>query len=219
MLTQLKPCFSTAEQKLISSLDSPGKIQSFIDREIEYDPDREDRSVKEVVTDRKAECYNGALFATLCLLNQGVKASILEILARKDEEHILCVYEDHGKFGAIAQSKFLGLKNRNPMYDTIRDLGVSYKEFYFAFDGRFSLDSYTNPISLGKYDMKWVYDSMTVVRMARDLCQSKHFLVTKGSGDSAYYVSGERYWREVLVIPEGTKIPKKYLSAKPKNRW
>ena len=201
-------------QRLIDSLDTPEKIQNFIDREIEYDPNREDRSVKEVIADRKGECYNGALFATFCLLNQGVKASILEMLARDDEEHILCIYKQKGKFGSIAQSKFLGLKGRNPMYDTIRDLVISYQEFYFAWNGRFSLDSYTNPMLFGKYDMKWVYDPKTVVRMAKDLRRSKHFALAKGEVP-VFYVSAERFWRETLFIPKGTKIPKKYLAKKP----
>jgi len=214
MLAKLKPLLSKTEQRLIAGLNTPEKIQNFIDQEIKYDPYREDRSVKEIITDRKAECYNGALFATLCLLSHGVKASILEMLAREDEEHILCVYEKNGKFGSIAQSKFMGLKGRNPMYDSVRDLVVSYKEFYFAFDGRFSLESYTNPMALGKYAMKWVYDPKTVVRMAKDLRRSKHFALTKGRSP-VYYVSVERYWREVLIVPKETKIPKKYLAKKP----
>ena len=201
-------------QRLVDGLDTPEKIQNFIDLEIEYDPDREDRSVEEVIADRKGECYNGALLATLCLLNQGVKASILEMLAREDDEHILCVYDKKGKFGAIAQSKFLGLKGRNPMYDTIRDLVVSYKEFYFAWDGRFSLESYTNPIALEKYNMKWVYDPKTVVRMARDLRRSKHVALNEGEVP-VFYVSAERFWRETLFIPKGTKIPKRYLAKRP----
>ena len=214
MLVKLKDRLLIPEQKLIQSLNTPEKIQSFIDQEIEYDPDREDRSVKEVIADRKAECYNAALFATLCLMYHGVQASILEILAREDEEHILCVYKKKNKLGAIAQSKFLAIKGRNPSYNTVRDLVVSYKEFYFAFDGRLSLASYTNPTSLAKYGLKWAYDTKTVVQIANNLRLSKHQILAKDN-DPFYYVSPDRYWREVLIIPKGTKIPRKYLAQKP----
>ena len=214
MLARLKTHFTPAELKLIDGLDTPEKIQNFIDGENGYDTEREDRSVKEVVADRRGECYNGALLATFCLLCHGTHASVLEVLARDDEEHILCLYKQKGKFGSIAQSKFLGLKGRNPMYDTVRDLIVSYQEFFFAWDGRFSLDSYTNPIDLKKYDMKWVYDPKTVVQMGKDLRQAKHFKIAKGEVP-VFYVSPERFWKETLYIPKGTKIPKKYLAKKP----
>ncbi|OGM61374.1 hypothetical protein A2961_03645 [Candidatus Woesebacteria bacterium RIFCSPLOWO2_01_FULL_39_21] len=215
MTGKLSSYFSKTEQKLLDNLNTPEKIQNFIDSKIKYDPIREDRSVKDVLEERKAECYNGALFATACLLNQKVKASIVEILARRDEEHVLCVYKKGGKYGSIAQSKFLGLKSRNPIYTTVRDLVVSYMEFYFSFDGRLTLASFTNPLSLSKYKLKWLYDRNTVIKMAKDLRASKHSTLV-AANDPIYYVSPKRYWREVLVIPKGTKIPQKYLVKGPK---
>lgn len=214
MHAQLKQYFSVGEQKLIDSLDTPEKVQEFVDHKITYDPDREDRSVKQVIADRKGECYNGALFAVMCLLSHNIEASVLEMLAREDEEHILCVYKHQGKFGSIAQSKFLGLKGRKPIYSSIRDLVISYQEFYFAWDGRYSLDSYTNLIKLEKYAWKWIFDAKTVVQMGKDLRKAKHFALTAGKAPE-HYVSPERYWREVLVIPKGTKISKRYFDNKP----
>ena len=207
--------FSKQELDIIGGLDTPEKIQKFIDSEIKYDPMREDRSVKEVLSDKLAECYNGALFATACLLNQGVDASVVELLARDDEEHVLCVYKKDGKYGSIAQSKYLYLRSRNPMYETVRDLVVSYMEFYFSFNGHFSLSSFTNPLNLTKYKLKWLYDGKTVIKMARDLRRSKHFVLVKPN-DPYYYVTPEKYWHETLFVPEGTKIPPKYLEKKLK---
>lgn len=199
----------------LDHLNTPEKIQDFIDTQITYDPYRENRSVQEVITDKQAECYNGALLATACLLNQGVKASIIEILAREDEEHVLCVYQQNGKYGSIAQSKFLGLKSRFPMYATIRDLVISYQEFYFSFAGLLSLSSYTEPLLLDQYQLKWLIDPNTVVQMAQDLRQSTHFVLVKPD-DPKYYVTPERFWRETLFIPPDTQIPQFYLDHKPK---
>jgi hypothetical protein len=214
MLQKLGVNFTKEEQDLIDSLDTPEKIQAYIDTQITYDPHCEDRSVKEVVVDKKAECYNGALFALTCLLNQGMEASVIELLAKEDEEHILCVYKVGDSWGSIAQSKYLGLKGRAPIYQDIRDLAVSYKEFYFGFDGRYSLVSYTNPLDLFRYDLAWLTDKATVVQMAKDIREAKHFdLVSPNS--AVYYVPAQRYWSEVLVIPEGTVIPQYYLSKKP----
>ncbi|HLB51575.1 hypothetical protein A3F07_01585 [candidate division WWE3 bacterium RIFCSPHIGHO2_12_FULL_38_15] len=201
---------SQKELTFIKKLNTPEKVQKYIDNEIEYDPYREDRSIREVLEDKKAECYNGALLAAACLLYHGYKASIIELLAREDEEHILCVYKSGNKFGSIAQSKFLGLKARNPMYMSVRDLVVTYMEFYFSFDGRYSLMSYTNLFPLGRYKFKWFTSGTLVAKMSEDLKNYKHYYLVNPD-DPYYYVSKERFWREVLKVPKEIVIPKEYL--------
>ncbi len=122
-------------QKILNKLKTPTQIQAYIDRNIEYDPYREDRTLIEVCKDNKGECYNGALFAVSALQNINIEAGLVLLTPFEDEEHILTVYKENEMWGAIAQSKFLGLKSREPMYLNIHDLAVSYKEFYYSFDG------------------------------------------------------------------------------------
>lgn len=208
--------FPSDQQQLIDSLNTPDKIQQFIDSEITYDPDREDRSVQQVLADKMGECYNGALLATVCLLNQGIESSIIELLARQDEEHILCVYKQNNKFGAIAQSKMLGLKSRHPIYTSIRDLVISYMEFYFDFDGRLTLSSHTDWFDLSPYNLRWLSDSQTVVQIGKDLRQAPHQPLV-GESEPFFYVSPKRFWREILYIPKGTHIPHEYLKHRPKS--
>jgi len=198
---------------VLKKLKSPELIQEYINNSITYDPDREDRPVSLVIKDHQGECFNAALFACAALIYHGYQASILELLPRDDEEHILCVYKLKRRYGAVAQSKFLGLKGRQPFYLTIRDLVSSYLELYFAFDGHYSLYSYSNLIDIEKYQLKWLYDRETVIKISKDLTKLKHFpLVNKD--DPYYYVAPERYWKEILMIPKGTKIPDKYLKFK-----
>ena len=83
---------SKMELDVLDKLDTPEKIQKFIDEEITYDPKRENRSIQEVIRDKRAECYNGALLALACLLTHNYKASIVELLAPDDEEHLLCFF-------------------------------------------------------------------------------------------------------------------------------
>lgn len=202
--------FGQKEASIIKRLNTPAKIQKFIDESIEYDPIREDRSVLDVIHDRKAECYNGALFAFVCLKFHGYKASLIELLAREDEEHVLAVYEVNGSFGSIAQSKFQGLKSRHPMYLTIRDLAVSYMEFYIAYDGRYSLGSFTEWFDLSKYKYGFLNNSEVVSRIARDIRQSEHFDLTNPKLPF-FMASAKRFWSEVEIIPPNTKILQKYL--------
>ncbi len=205
---------SEDEVKLIGSLDTPEKVQAYIDAHITYDPYREDRTIKDVVKDKYAECYNSALFASCCLLTLGFETSVIELLARNDEEHILCVYKKNGLWGSLAQSKFAGLKGRLPRYKTIHDLVVSYMELYFAFDGHYSLESYTDPIELDKYSLKWLTEKECVITIAKDLRDMRHHVLTDFS-NGYFYVSPERYWRETLFIPKDVVIPDEYLSEKP----
>ena len=214
MLKDYFAVLSEKELAVIKILNTPDKIQKYIDNEIEYDPYKEDRSVQGVLKDKKAECYNGALLAVACLLYHGFKSSVIELLPRNDEEHILCLYKSGEKYGSIAQSKFLGLKSRNPMYMSVRDLVVSYMEFYFAFDGRFSLMSYTNLFPLGKYKFEWLTNGQVVAKMSKDLRNFKHNYLMNPD-DRYYYVSRERYWKEILKVPKETVIPNEYL-PKPK---
>lgn len=99
--------------QVIASCNTPEKVQDYIDHHIIYDPYREDRSVQQVIEDGHGECYNGALFGVACLRAAGYRSSIIELFARGgDEEHILGVYKVDNYYGCVAQSKFLGLKNR-----------------------------------------------------------------------------------------------------------
>lgn len=201
--------------KILENCNTPEKVQAYIDTNIIYDPYREDRSVLQVINDGRGECYNGALFGVACFLRAGYKTSIIELYARGgDEEHILAVYKKGKYYGCVAQSKYLGLKYRQPMYSSIRDLAVSYMEYYFGYDGRYSLQSYTSLFPLGKYQGKWLTDSATVVQIGKDLRNATHHKLAR-EDDPYYSVSPDRYWREILYIPPNTMIPDRYLKAKP----
>ena len=54
------------------------------------------------------------------------------------------------------------------------------------------------------------YTKEEVRKMAKDLRESKHVNLI-GPEDSFSYVSYERFWKEILVLPKGIKISKNYL--------
>lgn len=106
----MKPSFQSLPPHVLAvltQLDTPEKIQVYIDAEIGYDPYREDRSLVEVVSDKKAECFNGALLAVACLQFHGYPAAIIELMARGgDEEHMLCVYKHQGGMAPLPKVSF-----------------------------------------------------------------------------------------------------------------
>ena len=68
------------------------------------------------------------------------------MMAVNDDDHVIAVYKKNGLFGAVAKSNTTLLRFREPVYRTIRELVMSYFDFYFNTYGQKSLRSYTNPV-------------------------------------------------------------------------
>ncbi len=141
------------ERELIQSLDSPFKIQYFLDS-VQYPSGPRNRSVLSVLQDRKAHCLDGGLFGAAMLSLIGHPAVIVDILPEPgtDDDHVLAIYRVEGYWGAVAKSNFLGLRFREPVYKNLRELVMSYFEQYYNIDGKKTLRGYTRPIALSAYD-------------------------------------------------------------------
>src|SRR5438876_911344 len=57
-----------------------------------------------------------------------------------------------GRWGAIAKSNFSGLRYREPVYRTLRELGMSYFEGYVNLRGDRTLRAFSRPVSLARFD-------------------------------------------------------------------
>lgn len=63
-----------------------------------------------------------------------------------------------GAWGAIAKSNFAGLRFREPIHRTLRELVVSYFDDYFNSDGERTLRSYSSVLSLAQFDrLGWMF--------------------------------------------------------------
>jgi hypothetical protein len=72
-----------------------------------------------------------------------------------DEDHLLALFRengDSGAWGAVAKSKFTGLRFREPVYRTIRELAMSYFEQYFSYEAVKSLRAVSRPVDLSRFD-------------------------------------------------------------------
>jgi len=70
----------------------------------------------------------------------------------RDDDHLLALYQVEGYWGAVAKSNFVGLRYREPIYRTLRELVMSYFEQYFNVAGEKTLVGYTRPLNLKAYD-------------------------------------------------------------------
>ena len=148
---------TSAEQQLLTGLDRPAKIQAFLNT-IPYSADHFYRCPLRVLRDRKAHCFDGALFAAMALRRIGYPPLILEFIPNeRDDDHILAVFKQRNHWGAIAQSNFTGLRYRDPVFRSLRELVMSYWADHFNSAGEMTLRGYRGPINLKTFDhLDWM---------------------------------------------------------------
>lgn len=147
------------EYDLIKKLKTPWAIQDFLDK-LPYNLKGDTfYSPPKVLQHKTADCFEGAIFSAACLSLQGHKPLIVDLVAdpRKDDDHLLAVFKIHALWGAIAKSKFTGLKFRDPVYRSIRELVMSYFDDYFNEVGEKSLVRFSkSPLNLNVFGKRWL---------------------------------------------------------------
>ena len=142
------------ELATLRRLDTPEKVQAYLDA-LTYnsEPDGDTvRSPRRVMRDRTAHCAEGAFLAAAAFRVHGRPPLLVDLEAVRDDDHVLAVYRERGLWGAVATSKFAGLRYRAPVYRTVRELVLSYFENYYNWDGERTLRAYSRPASLARFD-------------------------------------------------------------------
>jgi len=166
----LRPLLRREERKIWDSLTSPMKIQGFLDQAA-YSCEETYRCPLRVFRERQAHCFDGAIFAAATLRRLGFPPVILEMIPNgRDDEHLLAIYRSEGYWGAVAQSNFVGLRYREPVYRTLRELVMSYFEPYYNIKRERTLRGYTIPLNLGAFDrFEWQLKDEALDRISRRL--------------------------------------------------
>jgi hypothetical protein len=147
--------FTPAERRALRRLGSPEKIQRFLDVELAYNKEKGGvtcRSPRRVLRDRTAHCMEGALLAAAALRVNGHPPLLVDLEAVRDDDHVLAVYRERGHWGALAKSNYSGLRFREPVYRTLRELVMSYFEHYYNLRGEKTLRTYSRPVRLARFD-------------------------------------------------------------------
>lgn len=163
---------SIMDQKLLSELSTPNKIQLFLD-DLTYSSDEFYRCPKRVLQDRLAHCFDGALFAAAALRLIGYPPLILDMVPNdRDDDHLLALFKINGHWGALAKSNFVGLRFREPIYRNLRELLMSYFEQYYNVANEKTLRAYTLPLNLKAFDnFDWMISDDHLERIATRLDQ------------------------------------------------
>lgn len=147
------------EKRLLRSLSTPWKIQSYLDA-LPYnkEPDGETcRSPRRTIRDQSAHCFEAALLAAAALRVNGRPPLILDLESVRDDDHVIAVFRLDGHWGALAKSNYSGLGFREPVYRTLRELVMSYFEHYYNLKGEKTLRAFSRPVNLVRFDrLDWM---------------------------------------------------------------
>ncbi len=170
--------FGATELRTLRDLRQPDRIQRFLDEEIGYnrEPDGPTcRSPRRVLRDRIAHCMEGALFGAAALAVQGFPPLLLDLEAVRDDDHVLAVFKLRGRWGAIAKSNYSGLRFREPVYGTLRELVMSYFEHYYNDANEKTLRRYSRPVNLNRFaHIGWMTAEEDVWAIPEHLCVIPH---------------------------------------------
>ena len=163
------------EISFLKKLSDPDKIQRFLDS-IDYNPNYECRSPRWVIRKKSAHCFEGALFAAAALNFIGYKPLLVDMKSFNDDDHVIAVFKEDDHWGAVAKSNFTTLRYREPVYRTLRELIMSYFDFYFNINGDKSLRSYSLPLDLTIYNrLNWATTDDDLEYIGDKLEELHHF--------------------------------------------
>jgi len=152
----VKNGFTGDEVVFLRRFKKPQDIQEFLDS-IPYDPVPGTSSPRAVLHERKANCFEGALFAAAALRVLGYKPLIVDMIAHNDDDHVFALFKRQNCYGAVAKSNTTMLRYREPVYRTLRELVMSYFDFYVNSIGEKTLRGYSKPVDLSVFDgQKWM---------------------------------------------------------------
>ena len=178
---KIKDRFTPAEKRLFKSLNSPAKIQDFLETlKINFEERGETcMSPRRVMETKKAHCMEGAMFAAAALEFQGHPPLVMDLRAVKhDFDHVVAPFKLRGHWGAISKTNHAVLRYREPVYNTLRELALSYFHEYFMDDGKKTLREYSKPMNLKRFDrLNWRTVAEDLWDIPDALDEARHFRI------------------------------------------
>lgn len=171
MASTLEECLSADELGTLAGLKSPHRLQGYLDG-LPYIAEERNRSPLNVVRDGQCHCYDGALLAAAVLRRMGHLPLLVNLWPEPglDDDHVLAVFRLDGLWGAVAKSNYAGLRFREPVYRSLRELAMTYFDVYYNLERVRTLRSYTRPLDLARLDrLNWETDERGVAVIEKRL--------------------------------------------------
>jgi hypothetical protein len=164
------------EAARLRALRTPALIQRFLD-DLDYDAaGRECRSPRRVLREGRVQCLDGAILGAAALRLAGHPPLVLDLEADRDDDHVIAVFRQNGAWGAVGRSNYSGLRFREPIFRSVRELALSYFESYFNLAREKTLRRYSRPVSLARFDARgWMITDEDLWYVAEHLVTVRHY--------------------------------------------
>jgi hypothetical protein len=216
--------FSGGHLAALRRLDTPRKVQDFLDYELSYNDSEPNTCLSplQVLKQGKAHCIEGAMLAAAAFLFHGRRSLLLDLRANpRDDDHVIAPFVENGRWGAVAQSHFCGLRYREPVYASFGELARSYFEFYYNNKGEKTLREFSGPLDTAALKPEWLYSQKNVFFVSRKLDAQKHYRIVGSVMEKTLRRADSLLLEAELLggsrIPLTRRRPKPYSKIKVKN--
>ncbi len=182
-ILQNKYSYTQKEIKLFKKLNTPQKIQDYINKIPFNFDERHDfcLSPKEVLKKNKADCIEGAFLASAILEFHGYKPLVVDLRSTKkpyDYDHVIAVFKIDGFWGTISKTNHSVLRYREPIYKNIRELVMSYFHEYFLDSGLKTLREYSLPINMNRFnETNWRTTEKSLSKIMEEIDRVRHIKI------------------------------------------
>ncbi len=167
--------FTPKELRKLRAMKDPHGIQTFLD-DAPYHLADTAWSPRRVLAEQTAHCLEGSIFAAAALRANGFPPLLLDLEAEQDTDHVIAVFRQHGGWGAIAKSNYAGLRWREPVHRTLRELALSYFNEYCNLRRERTLRRFSDPVDLKRFDRQnWMTTDQPVWFVVYHLFEIKHY--------------------------------------------
>jgi hypothetical protein len=186
-----RSAFTDKEWAIIQKCRTPRHVQRFL-RSLPYNWEEQKdtlRSFRGVVKHWTAHCLEAALATATILEQHGYPPLLLSFDSIDNLDHVIFLFKEGGRYGAVAKSRDPGLHGRKPVYTTIRQLAMSYYDPYIDYTGRIMGYAVVNLWDLGSYD--WRLSMRNMWKVQKFLIETPHRKIK--TSDQRYQQLQERY--------------------------
>lgn len=137
-MKSLQPKKVNPIDELAKKYRTPKAVQKFL-RALPYNREKRGETLRSALVAAKkgqAHCLEAAFLAAAILEKNGYPPTVLSFESADGLDHVIFVYKENNKWGAVARSRDEGLHGRPPIFRSLRELAWSYFEPYVDKSGR-----------------------------------------------------------------------------------
>lgn len=194
-----RSAFTSRERRIIEAANSPVKVQRWLESlPYNFEEGGETlRTFRGVVRANQAHCLEAALCAATILEQHGFPPTLSDFESKDDIDHVVFLFRDESRYGAVARSRDPGLHGRKPLFRSLRDLVYSYVDPYVDFTGR--INGY-GVLDLRTVRVDWRLSTRNVWTVEQALIHNAHRRLR--TSDQRYRLWHARYKRYKARYPD-----------------